>query len=159
MTVYSGTYTPVRADGSTINFRDPIADAREKLRQAARLPFHASKPHSWQESFVALVVDARSALRRHIWLASLKDSPLNLAEEQEPRLRPHVEDQRKQHDDLADAVDQLVDAAAEPGPADIWRMIELGERAILLEMAIARHHNRLMQILFETTHQDVGVAG
>lgn len=159
MTVYSGTYTPVRSDGSPITFRDPIADAREKLRQAARLPFHASKPHSWQESFSALVIDARSALRRHIWLASLKDSPLNRAEEQEPRLRPHVEDQRKQHDELADCIDALVDSAAEPGPADIWRMIELGERAILLEMAIARHHNRLMQLLFETTHQDVGVAG
>jgi hypothetical protein len=38
-------------------------------------------------------------------------------------------------------------------------MIELGERAILLEMALARHHNRLSQILSETTHQDVGIAG
>ena len=159
MTVYSGTYTPVRPDGSPITFRDPIADAREKLRQAARLPFHASKPHSWQESFSALVVDSRSALRRHIWLANLKDSPLNLAEEQEPRLRPHVDSQRKQHDELADAIDELVGAAAEAVTVDIWRMIELGERAILLEMAIARHHNRLMQLLFETTHQDVGIAG
>lgn len=159
MTVYSGTYTPVRPDGSTITFRDPIAEAREKLRQAARLPFHASKPHSWQESFHALIVDARADLRRHIWLASLKGSPLNRAEAEEPRLRNQVDAQRRDHEQFADAIDELVSAAAEPGPADIWRMIELGERAILLEMAIARHHNRLMQLLFETTHQDVGVAG
>jgi hypothetical protein len=159
MTVYSGTYTPVRPDGSTITFRDPIADAREKLRQAARLPFHAATPHSWQESFQALIVDARAALRRHIWLAGLKDSPLNIAEMEEPRLRPHAEQQRKEHDQFAEHIDDLVAVASEPGPADIWRMIELGERAILLEMAIARHHNRLMQLLFETTHRDVGVAG
>ncbi len=159
MTVYSGTYTPVRPDGTTITFRDPIADAREKLRMAARLPFQASHPNSWQESFHALTVDARAALRRHIWLASLKDSPLNAAEAEEPRLRPHVEQQRRDHDLFADNIDELVCAASEPGPADIWKMIELGERAILLEMALARHHNRLMQLLFETTHQDVGVAG
>lgn len=159
MTVYSGTYTPVRPDGSPITFRDPIAEAREKLRQAARLPFHAATPHSWQESFHALIVDARAALRRHIWLAGMKDSPLNQAEKEEPRLRPHAELQRKDHDQFAEGIDELVSAASESGPADIWRMIELGERAILFEMALARHHNRLMQILFETTHVDVGVAG
>ena len=159
MTVYSGTYTPVRPDGSAITFRDPIAEAREKLRQAARLPFHATRPNAWQESFQAHILDARSDLRRHIWLSNVEGSPLSRVEEEESRLRNQVETQRREHDQFAEAIDELVAAAAEPGPADIWRMIELGERAILLEMAIARHHNRLMQLLFERTHQDVGIAG
>ena len=153
MTVYSGTFTPVRPDGTPIRFRDPIADAREKLRQAARLPFHAARPNSWQSSFRQLVNDARADLRRHIWMASLPESQLNLAEAEEPRLHSSVEKQKAEHDD------ELVDASSDPAPVDIWKMIELGERAILLEMALARHHNRLSQILSETTHQDIGVAG
>ena len=44
-------------------------------------------------------------------------------------------------------------------PVDIWKMIELGERAILLEMALARHYNRLAQLIYESTAVDVGVAG
>jgi hypothetical protein len=149
----------MRADGTPIRFRDPIADAREKLRLAARLPFHAAKPNSWQSSFRQLVADARADLRRHIWMASLPDSPLNLVEAEEPRLHSSVEKQRAEHDVFSESIDELVEAAAAPSPVDIWKMIELGERSILLEMALARHHNRLSQILSETTHQDVGVAG
>jgi hypothetical protein len=159
MTVYSGTYTPARTESSTLSFRDPLAEAREKLRQAARLPFHASRPNSWQESFRSLTMDARADIRRHIWLAGLPDSPLSKVEEQEPRLGHKVEVQKGEHDLFSQNIDELVAAANEPSPADIWKMIELGERAILLEMALARHHNRLSQLIYETTHQDVGVAG
>ncbi len=159
MTVYSGTYTPHRHEGSPIAFRDPLADAREKLRQAARLPFHAAQPNSWQESFRQLVTEARTDIRRHIWMASLADSPLNRVERQEPRLISHVERQRQEHDVFSETIDELVGASSEAATADIWKMIELGEKAILLEMALARHHNRLSQLLYETTHVDEGVAG
>jgi len=159
VTVYSGTYTPVRPEGGQIAFRDPLADAREKLRQAARLPFHASKPNSWQESFRDLTVGARADIRRHIWLAGLPDSPLSKVEQTEPRLSFQVTIQRSEHDLFSDGVDELVSAASETATADIWKMIELGERAILLEMALARHHNRLSQLIYESTLQDVGVAG
>jgi hypothetical protein len=159
MTVYSGTYTPAQHEGAKFTFRDPLAEAREKLRQAARLPFHASHPNSWQDSFRQLTSDARADIRRHIWLAGLSDSPLSKVEEAEPRMSHQVEVQRGEHDLFSENIDELVDAANEPSPADIWKMIELGERAILLEMALARHHNRLSQMIYETTHQDVGVAG
>lgn len=159
MTVYSGTYTPVRPDGTPIRFRDPIADARDKLRQAARLPFHAARPNSWQASFRELVGDARADLRRHIWMAGLPDSQLNRAEREEPRLHSSVERQHAEHETFSEGIDELLRDAADQSPVDIWKMIELGERAILLEMALARHHNRLSQILSETTHVDLGVAG
>lgn len=159
MAVYSGTFAPTRRDGSVVSFSDPIADSRDQLRKAARLPFHASTPNAWQTAFISHVTDARANLRRHIWLATLEDSPLSKAEAAEPRLRPQIEYQRQEHDDLAASVDALIAAAHDPEPVDIWRMIELGEQAILLEMSLARHHNRLSQLLFEATYQDVGGEG
>jgi len=159
MTVYSGTFAPVGADGTRFSFRDPIAEAREKLRDAARLPFQATRPNAWQTAFRQLVTDARADIRRHIWLAELPDSPLKAVEDAEPRLRGQVDHQREEHVQFATRIDHLVDEAGTPDDADIWKMIELGEEAILLEMALARHHNRLVQLLYETTHQDVGVAG
>ena len=159
MTVYSGTYTPARTSGDWAHFRDPLAEAREKLRQAARLPFHAARPNSWQESFRTLTQDARADIRRHIWLAGLADSPLNRVEEAEPRLNFQVELQRSEHDLFSNTIDELVAAASDAMPVDIWKMIELGERAILLEMALARHYNRLAQLIYESTAVDVGVAG
>ena len=159
MTVYSGTFSPTSADGSSFSIKDPLADAREKLRHAARLPFHAHQPQSWQSAFRQLIADSRSDIRRHIWSAELPDSPLNIAETQEPRLHNMVDQQREEHRVFAEKVDELVDEASRPGEVDIWKMIELGEAAILLEMALARHHNRLTQIVYETTFRDIGEAG
>jgi len=158
MTVYSGTFAPA-LNGAPVDFRDPIADAREKLRHASRLPFHAHQPHSWQISFRQLVNSARAEIRRHIWIAELPDSPLNLAENKEPRLLHTVAVQRSEHESFAERADSLVDAASAPGEVDIWKMIELGEQAILLEMALARHHNRLIQLVYEATLRDIGEAG
>lgn len=158
MTVYSGTFAPTQ-EGSAVDLKDPLAEARERLRQAARLPFHAHQPYAWQTAFRQLVAEARTDIRRHIWTASLPDSPLHLVENQEPRLLSKVETQREEHEAFAAKADQLVDEASAPGEVDIWKMIELGEKAILLEMALARHHNRLMQLVYETTLRDLGEAG
>lgn len=159
MTVYSGTFSPTGADGTSFSIKDPLGDAREKLRHAARLPFHAHQPQSWQSAFRQLIAEARSDIRRHIWSAELPDSPLNIAETQEPRLHTMIDQQREEHRIFAERVDELVEEASRPGDVDIWKMIELGEKAILLEMALARHHNRLTQIVYETTFRDIGEAG
>ncbi len=158
-TSYSGTFAPLQPDGSVFTIRDPLADARDLLRQAARLPFHANQPQAWQAAFRRAVTEARSAIRHHIWSAELPDSPLNRAEMLEPRLLPKVDQQREEHEQFARKADALVAEASAPGDVDIWKMIELSEQAILLEMALARHHNRLTQLVFETTHQDLGAAG
>ncbi len=159
MTVYSGTFSPTGSDGSDFTIKDPLADAREKLRHAARLPFHAHQPQSWQSAFRQLIADARADIRRHIWSAELPDSPLNVAETQEPRLLHLVDQQREEHRVFAERADELVDESSRAGEVDIWKMIELGEKAILLEMALARHHNRLTQIVYETSFRDIGAAG
>lgn len=159
MTVYSGTYTPALPESSAMEFRDPLGEAREKLRHAARLPFHASQPSSWQSQFRELTQDARADIRRHIWLAGLEESPLSDVEQAEPRLNYQVSIQRSEHDLFSENIDQLVADAGSRSPVDIWKMIELGERAILLEMALARHHNRLSELIYESTLRDVGGGG
>ncbi|MBK7327981.1 MAG: hypothetical protein IPI85_02465 [Dehalococcoidia bacterium] len=159
MTVYSGTFTPQAAVGKPDAFRDPLSDAREKLRLAARLPFHAARPNAWQESFHDLTTDARAAIRRHVWLAGLADSPLNAVEDVQPRLSFRVGIQRSEHDIFLSEIDDLLAAADDETPVDIWKMIELGERAILLEMALARHHNRLSWLLFEAMYVEIGTSG
>lgn len=158
-TTYSGTFAPLQPDGSVFSLKDPLAEARDLLRQAARLPFHAHEPLSWQTAFRQAVTGARAAIRHHIWSAELPDSPLNRAESLEPRLLPKVDQQREEHERFAAKADALVAVASEPGEVDIWKMIDLSEQAVLLEMALARHHNRLTQIVYETTHRDLGAAG
>ena len=156
MSVYSGTFAPTRPDGSAFSLKDPLADARDKLRQAARLPFHAREPRAWQSAYRQLVVDARVDIRHHIWSSELPDSGLNKAEFDDPRLLPRIENQRDEHLAFSASADELVAEASTSDDVDIWKMIEFSERAILLEMALARHHNRLTQIVYESTLRDIG---
>lgn len=153
---YSGTSAPLGPDGTPFTHRDPLTEARDLLRSAARLPFHANQPGAWQAAFRQAVNGARAAIRHHIWVADLPDSPLHQAEELAPRLLPTVDQQREEHQVFTQRIDALVAEASAPGQVDIWKMIELSEQAILLEMALARHHNRLTQLVFETTHRDLG---
>ena len=45
MVAYSGTFTPTMPNGdASFTLRDPIAEAREMLRLAARVPWRAVVP-------------------------------------------------------------------------------------------------------------------
>lgn len=135
---------------------DPIQDARDILRQAARLPFAAGHPRQWSTRFIRHVGDARSALRHHIARTLRPDSPIRQLEAEEPRLHSALERQREEHLTLARQADELYAEASANPDVDIWRMIDLGERAIMLEMALARHHNRLLRLVYETTNREFG---
>lgn len=155
--VYSGTYSPAAEKSApAFSFRDPIADAREMLRLAARVPFAASQPMSWHNRFRQHAAGARAAIRQHITRAGMPDSPINEIERSEPRLHAAIERQRDEHELLAAQADELVQEVSSAAAVDIWRMIELGEKAILLEMALARHHNRLVRLVYETTNRELG---
>ena len=81
-------------------------------------------------------------------------------ERDEPRLKDAIERQRQEHADLARQIEDLYAEVSVANDIDIWRMIDLGEKAILLEMALARHHNRLVRLVYETTNRElVGEAG
>lgn len=135
---------------------DPIQDARDLLRQAARLPFAAGHPRQWSTRFVRHIGGARTALRQHIARTLRPDSPMSMLEAEEPRLHAALERQREEHLTLARQADELYAEASVNPDVDIWRMIDLGERAIMLEMALARHHNRLLRLVYETTNRDLG---
>jgi hypothetical protein len=154
---YSGTFSAgAVADRPDPTAGDPIGEAREMLRKAARLPFAASHPLAWSSKFAQLVGGARGCVWQHITKAARPDSALARVERDEPRLHPAIERQREEHADLARQVDDLYSEVSVAGEVDIWRMIELGERAILLEMQLARHQNRLLQMMYESTHVDIG---
>ncbi len=153
---YSGTFSAgATASHTEVSVADPIADARTLLRKAAHLPFAASHPFAWSSRFSQLVADARTSVRQHISRATRADSPMSQIERDEPRLAAAIERQRQEHDYLARQIEDLYAEVSVAGAVDIWRMIELGERAILLEMALARHHNRLAQIVYETTQREL----
>lgn len=157
MTTYSGTFTPPRSSASQpIRAQDPLAEARDTLRAAARLPFAASHPAQWRAKFVHHVATARSAVRQHITKSSRPDSPMNEIAREEPRLQAVIEKQRAEHAQLAHQADLLCEEAGSSPNVDIWRMIDLGEKAILLEMALARHHNRLVRLVYESTNRELG---
>ena len=158
---YSGTFTPTAptALAAVASTHDPIADAREMLRRAAHLPFAASQPGVWSSRFVQHVGSARDFVRQHIFKSLRPDSPMSAIGREEPRLTTAIRRQKQEHADLAQAAEELYAQAKMSSTADIWRMIELGEQAILLEMALARHHNRLTQLVYESTHQDIGGEG
>ncbi|MBA4181264.1 MAG: hypothetical protein C0506_11800 [Anaerolinea sp.] len=84
------------------------------------------------------------------------DSVLSAIEREEPRLRAVVEKQRGEHAELVRQAKSLSEEAASTPDVDIWRMIDLGEKAILLEMALARHHNRLVRLVYESTNRELG---
>ena len=158
MSVYSGTFTPT-LEREERDVRDPIADAREALRQAARVPFAANQPMAWHGRFRELVLTARRDLGRHIVSSQLPGSPLSEVARSEPRLQSVIDRQREEHEALVRQADDLVAGAGEASEVDIWRMIDLGEKAILLEMALARHHNRLVRMVYESTNLELGGAG
>lgn len=158
MSVYSGTFTPTLERGGP-RTPDAIVEARELLRQAARVPFAASQPAAWHARFHELAVDAQAALTRHIARSQVPGSPWSEVERPEPRLQPVLDRQREEHEALVKQAADLVADVGEPAEVDIWRMIDLGEKAILLEMALARHHNRLMRMVYEATNLELGGTG
>lgn len=158
LSVYSGTFTPTLERGAS-RARDPIAEARETLRLAARVPFAASQPMAWHSRFRELVLQAEAALARHIVRSQVPGSPWSEVERPEPRLQPVLDRQCQEHEALVAQAADLVAGVGEPSEVDIWRMIDLGEKAILLEMALARHHNRLVRMVYESTNVELGGTG
>ena len=137
---------------------DPILDARELLRKAARLPYEAAKARKWRSRFAEHAAAARSALNAHVRQAEGEDSAVaGLAGE--PRLARAVERQIEEHERLLAEAACLAEDARQPAAADIWRVIELGERAIRLEISLARHHNRLASLLHESVNRELGGEG
>ena len=135
---------------------DPLAAARDSLRTASRLPFAASQPSAWLSRFTHQVDAARNAIRDYVVSENRQDSAICQIERDQPRLHPAVEQQRTEHAELVRHAKRLWDEAHGTPRVDIWRMIDLGEKAMLLEMALARHQDRLVRLVYESTNRELG---
>ena len=150
----SGTTTPATEGRFGAAISDPIARAQELLHTAARLPYTASRSRQWSRRFWEKVSAAREALQDHIRRSGQPDSAMSRVERELPQLRAAIERQRIEHQLLERKADALCEEAAAVQAADIWRMVELGEQATLLEMALSRHHNRLVRLVFESARRE-----
>ncbi|MFN8506684.1 MAG: hypothetical protein U0547_03865 [Dehalococcoidia bacterium] len=135
---------------------DPLDEARELLRRAARLPYHAARADAWARRFRRLTGDATTAITRHVLHLQRRQAA---GAETPPRLLPALQRQAAEAEDLVRASFDLVheaEAAHRPG---IWNMVELGEQAMRLSIAVERHHNRLLDISYEAGQRDLGGGG
>lgn len=135
---------------------DPIAEAGQLLRRAARLPFEAKRPRAWAKQFTHLASDARKALVAHILRAERTDSAFNQLGYERPELRAVIDRQNDEHAELLAQVFRLVEDSQILRNPGIWDMVEFSEKAKSLEVALERHHSRMVDIAFEATCRDFG---
>ena len=138
---------------------EALTGARETLRAAARLPYSARHPETWLGRFTQHARAAQRDIEEYMACATGPDSPVEKIIPRDPRLAGMLAQQRAEHVTLLQQSSQLCLDAAEPGEVDVWRMIDLGEKAILLEIALARHSNRLQQLQYESRLQGIRPAG
>ncbi|MCK9518385.1 MAG: hypothetical protein M0R74_05060 [Dehalococcoidia bacterium] len=135
---------------------DPIANAGQLLRRAARLPFEAKRPRAWARQFTHLATDARTALVAHILRAERADSAFNQLSSERPEFRHLIDRQTSEHKELLLQIFRLVEDAQVLRDPGIWDMVEFSEKAKLLELALERHHSRMVDIAYEAACREIG---
>lgn len=135
---------------------DPITDACVLLRTACHLPFQQAVPQRWLSCFQETVIAARRAVATHILRSERDDSMLNLLQRSEPRLRAEAERQLAEHAEIMHQIHGLADEASSIESPDLWCVIDFSEKAMRVEMALARHHNRYAQLVYEAENRELG---
>lgn len=149
--MFGAPYRPARAAAL-----DPLAEAGRLLRQAARVPYSAARPHAWSAAFRRNAVAARAALGRHVRRMQKADAPLPRLEREEPRLASQIARATEAHAELLGQTRRLVRQAEELVDPGIWDMVEMGEKAMLLAHELERHQGRELEIVYEGHMQDLG---
>jgi predicted RNase H-like HicB family nuclease len=138
---------------------DSLAEARELLRRAARLPYHATRADAWARRFRRLTSDATAAIGQHVLRLQRSEVTGMAADGTPPHRLPALHRQAEEAENLIRAGFDLVHEAEAVHRPDIWNMVELGEQAMRLSIAVERHHNRLLDMAFEAGHRDIGGGG
>ncbi len=130
----------------------PLDEARMHLRAALALPYETRDPGRWLRDFQERVSRARRVL-------AVRAAELRAWRGTHPRLVPMANRREFAHEQLALMADALfTDAYLRTAP-DLLDMVDLTEAAKALERAIAREHGRRSDVLFESTHLDIGGDG
>jgi hypothetical protein len=98
------------------------------------------------------VSSAQAAFERH--MAAKVSTAEALA--CEPRMGQAVRELLSDHERLAERLRALAVTVIGAEVVDLWLMIDLGERAVLLEMEFARHYNRLVRLVQEAALVEIG---
>lgn len=138
---------------------DPILEACIALRRATRVPFEVAHARAWRVRFARYSGFARRALVAHILRAERADSEVNGIAAERPFLLPLIARQAGEHTDLLCRSHQLVEDSLALSQPRLWDMVELAERAKVLERDVERHHDRLLTIVYEARLREFGGEG
>lgn len=150
---YSALTTPPKPAGSAeydpLAGDDPLLEAWSALRQLRTTPFEAAESHHWRNAVRALARSASEAVSRHIMMAERETSTprrilssgrsrsniayAQLAEHRHLLAEAHAFERRCR------SIPEVVE--------DIWVVVDVTESAIVLEMMVARHRNRLVELI------------
>ena len=129
---------------------EALYEAWELLRAARCVPFMASAPADWLTEFGRLAAAAAARLGEHVSGARTPRSLLHALACNTPELTGAVLAHLDDNPLLLERAARLAEAADSARQADLALVVELNEKAIELEMFIARHNNRLRALLDES---------
>ncbi len=137
------TRTHRASGGSISDLLDPLVEAWTLVRQVRQVEYESERTRNWTRAIQALASAAERSLRDHTARCSESLSIISglagRADEAGTMARRHQEDERR----TLDCARAFVSLCQRRDPADIWRVVEVTEAAIELEMAIARNHNQV----------------
>ncbi|MCL4230484.1 MAG: hypothetical protein KJ053_02785 [Dehalococcoidia bacterium] len=138
--------------------RDPLFDAWEALKEARAVPFDTRNPGFWQERFTVAVARAASAIRDHVYEVEGERSPLEWAFKARVSGQVMMR-QFAEHLPLKQRIDRVLRDLRALRTAALPRVIDFSEQIVELEIAVARHHNRLREILSGAEEPQLAAAG
>jgi len=138
---------------------EPLAEARDLLHRAARLPYEASRCRGWGPRFLAYAEQARRAVVDHVLGAERSDSATERMRRTQPRLTSRIQRQAREHQSLLVRIHGLVVEAGLLSMPDVWAVVRLSEEALLIERDLGRHQDRLLDLVHEVTQVELGGEG
>lgn len=133
---------------------DPLFEAWEALKKARAEPFDTRNPGHWLERFTDSVARAAAAIRDHVQEVEGERSPLRWAARATAGGQA-VMRQFTEHAPLNQKVDGVLADLRALRTVALPRVIDLNEQVVELEIAVARHHNRLREILGAVDEPDL----
>lgn len=116
---------------------DALVEAWEATRELRQVEFTWDRKAAWIEAIRALARQIERSVTLH--LNAVDDPRHSGASVGEPP----TPCRRDEHLRLGTCVRELIGRCAVTDVVSIWTVVDVGERAVEVEMAIARHHNRI----------------
>lgn len=152
---YSNTI-PLPTDAETGN-PDPLYQAWLLLKEARAVAFDAREPHAWRTTSLALIRRAHAAAVEHAMHEEGPGSPVAWLASRGGVTGGLLRAQVAEHASLLEALATLEHDIDRTGTPPLSLVVDVSERVVELEIAVARHQNRLGSLL--TRHGMAAVGG